>query len=214
MWKSFFLMIMVIIFGSVSENVYAQPNYKFDFGTGKVAPGYKQVLATSQYNEEQGYGFDYESKAVSIDRGGNDALRSDFCTSNSPMFFSVNVPEGNYKVTVTLGDLWQNTSTTIKAESRRLISKKITTSAGKFATVSFMVNVRDSLIHPGEIVRLKPREKNKMDWDNKLTLEFSNSRPCINAVKIKKVKNATTVYLTGNSTVTDQQLEPWAAGDK
>ena len=57
---------------------------------------------------------------------------------------------------------------------------------------------------------LKPREINKLDWDNKLTLEFSNSRPCINAIEIQKVEKVTTVYLTGNSTVTDQQLEPWA----
>jgi lysophospholipase L1-like esterase len=211
MSKIFFLIGIFIAVSAGTESAFAQTNYQFDFGTGKVAPGYKQVTATSEYNDLQGYGFDYNSQVIAIDRGGNDALRSDFCTSNSPFFFSVKEPEGNYKVTVILGDLWQKSVTTIKAESRRLMVKEIKTDPGKFITVSFMVNIRDSLLPNGQKVILKPREINKLDWDNKLTLEFSNSRPCIDAIEIEKVENATTVYLAGNSTVTDQQLEPWAS---
>ena len=210
MCKVLFLSGILITLSLGAENSFAQRKYQFDFGTGKVTPGFKQVLATTEYNDLQGYGFDYNSQVIAIDRGGDDALKSDFCTSNSPFFFSVKVPEGNYKVTVTLGDLWQSSITTIKAESRRLMVKEIKTARGKFATVSFMVNIRDSLLPNGQKVILKPREINQLDWDNKLTLEFSNSRPCIDAIEIQKVENATTVYLTGNSTVTDQQLEPWA----
>ena len=210
MCKVLFLSGILITLSLGAENSFAQTKYQFDFGTGKVTPGFKQVLATTEYNDLQGYGFDYNSQVIAIDRGGDDALKSDFCTSSSPFFFSVKVPEGNYKVTVTLGDLWQSSITTIKAESRRLMVKEIKTAPGKFATVSFMVNIRDSLLPNGQKVILKPREINQLDWDNKLTLEFSNSRPCIDAIEIQKVENVTTVYLTGNSTVTDQQLEPWA----
>jgi lysophospholipase L1-like esterase len=210
MFKMLFLAGIATTLFAETENVFAQASYKFDFGTGKVAGGFKQVVATTKYNDAQGYGFDYNSQVTALDRGGNDALTSDFCTSNSPFFFSVKVPEGSYKVSVTLGDLWQNSITTIKAESRRLMIKEIKTIPGKFTTVSFMVNIRDSLLPNGQKVILKPREINQLDWDNKLTLEFSNSRPCVDAIEIQKVENATTVYLTGNSTVTDQQLEPWA----
>ncbi|MGH2643414.1 MAG: rhamnogalacturonan acetylesterase [Chitinophagaceae bacterium] len=188
----------------------AQFEYKFDFGTGKVVTGYTQVTAITKYNEQRGYGFDYNTKAIARNRSSEDALHSDFCTSIGSMFFSVKVPQGNYEVTVTLGDAWRPSVTTIKAESRRLMVKEISTKAGQFKTVSFMVSVWDSIINDRQIVHLKPRERDKLDWDNKLTLEFSNVRPCVDAITIKKVDNATTVFLMGNSTVTDQSLEPWS----
>src|SRR5215211_1254125 len=54
---------------------------KFDFGPGKLKPGYLQVLPTTTYSPEQGYGFEPISKVTCDDRGHKDALRSDFCTS-------------------------------------------------------------------------------------------------------------------------------------
>lgn len=38
-----------------------------------------------------------------VDRGGN-ALTGDFITSNKPFYFSVAIPEGNYDITLNLGD--------------------------------------------------------------------------------------------------------------
>lgn len=187
-----------------------QVSRKFDFGTGPAAAGYTRVTALSTYRSGIGYGFDYGSTPVAWDRGTQDSLQRDFCTSEAPLFFSVRVPEGTYRVTVTLGDAWQGSEATIKAESRRLMAERIATKAGQFKTVSFLVSVWDSVIRPGRVVRLKPRERDKLDWDDKLTLEFSGARPCIDAVKITPVANAITVFLTGNSTVTDQQLEPWS----
>jgi lysophospholipase L1-like esterase len=210
-----FIFSASLVIGIVSAGIsYAQTGFKFDFGTGKVAPGYLEVTATTTYNETQGYGFDYGTKPIALDRGELDVLRSDFCTSNAPMFFSVKVPQGNYKVTVTLGDAWNASSTTIKSESRRLMVKDISTRPGQFKTISFMVSVWDSVITGNKAVRLKPRELDKLDWDNKLTLEFDPNggpgMPCIDAVRIQKVDSAITVFLSGNSTVTDQQLEPWS----
>lgn len=210
-----FITVIFLITGIASAGIsYAQSNYKFDFGTGEVAPGYLQVTAVTTYNETQGYGFDYGTRAITLDRGGPDAAHSDFCTSNAPMFFSTKVSPGNYKVTVTLGDAWNASSTTIKAESRRLMVKDITTSPGQFKTVSFMVSVWDSVITGNKVVRLKSRELDKLDWDNKLTLEFDPNggpgMPCIDAVEIQKADSVITVFLSGNSTVTDQQLEPWS----
>ena len=182
----------------------------FDFGPGKVAPGYTQVLQTTTYSEELGYGFEPNSGVSCVDRGGRDALRSDLCNSDKPFFFSVALPEGNYSVTITFGDQSAETVTTVKAELRRLMLEEVHTAAGKFVTRSFMVNVRIPQISTGGEVKLKDREKTSelWAWDEKLTLEFSNKRPSISAIEIVKV-TATTLFLLGDSTVCDQALEPY-----
>src|SRR5712692_9515959 len=114
-----------------------QANWKFDFGPGKVAPGYKQILANTLYSKELGYGFEPGAKVACLDRGGKDALRSDFCASDQPFYFSVALPEGNYSVAVTLGDAQEETTTTIKAELRRLMLERVQTARGKFVTRTF-----------------------------------------------------------------------------
>jgi lysophospholipase L1-like esterase len=186
--------------------------FKFDFGSGKVAPGYLQVLPTTVYTKELGYGFDLGSKVTAVNRDGDDPLRGGFCTSDQPFFFSVDVPEGNYNVSVTLGDLSGETTTTVKAESRRLMLEHVRTAPGKFETRTFTVNVRTPKIASGGEVRLKSREQGPplvLHWDNKLTLEFNDTRPCVCALEIAKIEDAITVYLMGDSTVTDQTREPW-----
>src|ERR1035438_3193349 len=85
---------------------------QFDFAPGKAAPGFQKVLPGTAYSEETGYGFD-------------DAA------TQPPFYFSVRVPEeGNYRVTVTLGDPAANSVTTIKAELRRLMLERVRVPAG------------------------------------------------------------------------------------
>lgn len=195
--------------------------YRFDFGSGVTAPGYLHVDALTNYTTEAGYGFDLGTKCIAVDRSGSNkgahsemaALETDFCRVAGSMFFSVKLPEGIYRVTATLGDLNGASKTTIKAESRRLMVKKLITRKGEFQKVRFLVRIWDSVISPGKFIDLKSREKGKLDYDNKLTLEFSNTRPCLAALEIEPVQpeKAITVFLSGNSTVTNQQLEPWAS---
>ncbi len=189
----------------------ARTSFRFMFGPGKPAPGYVQVSAATAYTKELGYGFDLGSRVEAVDRGGDDALRAGFCTSDKPFFFSVALPEGNYNVTVTLGDRNGGSTTTVKAELRRLLLEKVHTEAGKFETRTFTVNVRTPKIATGGEVRLKDREKSaeSLAWDEKLTLEFNNTRPCLCALEITRVEGAVTVYILGDSTVCDQPREPW-----
>jgi lysophospholipase L1-like esterase len=187
-----------------------QTSWKFDFGPGRVAPGYTQVLANTIYSKELGYGFEPGAKVTCLDHGGKDALRSDFCASNQPFYFSVALPEGNYEVTATLGDAQEETTTTIKAELRRLMIERVQTARGKFVKRTFTVNVRTpQLIGDGE-VKLKNREKTTewWAWDEKLTLEFNNSHPSVCAIEITRV-DVPTIYLLGDSTVCDQPSEPY-----
>jgi len=184
-------------------------DYKFDFGPGKVEPGWTQVPPTATYGPGVGHGFEPGSKVVGVDRGGDDPLRDDYCTGDGPFSFSVAVPEGNYRVKVTLGDRAGESAATIKAESRRLMVESARTAQGEFTTRTFTLNVRDSKIGPGGQVRLKGRENGVLHWDDKLTLEFNGPHPCVCAVEIARADDAVTVYLAGDSTVTDQPREPW-----
>jgi len=193
--------------------------YKFDFGPGAVADGYLPVLPATVYTSELGYGFEPGAAVNGVDRGGADPLRGDFITSDRPFFFSARVPvEGNYRVTVTLGDAAGETTTTIKAELRRLMTEKVHTAPGQFATVSFIVNTRTSQIAPtgdikaGEVKLKAPREsiQEGWAWDDRITLEFSNARAAVCAIEITKV-DVPTVFLLGDSTVCDQSREPYAS---
>ena len=185
--------------------------FKFDFGPGKAAAGYQQVLPTATYSDAAGYGFDFGTAPTGVDRGGPDARRGDFVTSPQPFYFSVKLPEGNYTVTVTLGDLKGPSSTFMKAESRRLLLETTTTKPGQFLTQTFTLNVKSRRINDTETVSLKPRELHKLDWDDRLTLEFDGANPCLAALEIAPAPQAVTVFLAGNSTVVNQDDEPWAA---
>lgn len=199
----------------VSKSVVAQTSYKFDFGSGKAAPGYIQITPASRFSYQTGYGFDQGSEVTSIDRGGN-SLTGDFITSSRPFYFSVKLPDGNYDVKLILGDSKGISATTVRTECRRLMLESIRTAKGKIVTQSFTVHVKDSIIRDAQgnkisRVRLKPREVSYLHWDNLLTIEFNDSLPKVCAVEITPNKTATTIFLAGNSTVVDQDREPWAA---
>ncbi len=201
---------LVLLSNSQAMSAPEPPFRKFDFGPGEVAPGYTQVLPTNIYSRELGYGFEPGAAVVGVDRGGKDALRQDFCTSDRPFYFSVALPEGNYRVRVTLGDLKSATTNTLKAELRRLMVEKIETTPGRFFTTTFVVNVRTPGFAGGE-VKLKDRERTSeiWAWDEKLTLEFNGSRPCVCTIEIEPADKLPTVFLLGDSTVCDQPKEPW-----
>ena len=190
----------------------ARTSFKFAFGPGKVEAGQIQITPDTSYTPERGYGLDFGSKVEGVDRGGNDALRSHFVTSDKPFYFSVDVPEGNYDVTVTLGDSQGESTTTVLAETRRPTVIGLHTDKGKFETRTFTTNVHNSFLRNGKQIGLTQRERTggpkggmflHLDGD-KLTLQFADKRPCVCAVDIVKNDSAPTLFLCGDSTVTDQ----------
>lgn len=185
-----------------------QRTWKFDFG-GDALPGYIAVPPDSAFNEKTGYGFEKGATVTTVQRGGTNPLHDGFVTSEKPFAFSAAVPEGIYRVTVMLGDEEGISTTTIKAESRRLMLEKAQTAAGQFTTSTFSVAVKRPALKSGLAVKLKPDEQGSRDWDEKLTLEFSNSRPCLCTIEIVPAEKVTTLYITGDSTVTDQRHEPY-----
>jgi lysophospholipase L1-like esterase len=203
------LAFLVFIGGALVS--FAQSGVKFDFGPGKVAPGYKQVLADTIYTRKRGYGFEPGATVTCLKRASRNALRSDLCTSEKPFYFSVALPEGNYLVSVTFGDLASSTVTTVKAELRRLMVERVETAKGRFETRTFAVNIRTPSIAGGGEVKLKDREKSTeaWAWDEKLTLEFNNSHPAVSSIEIHRADFLPTIYLLGDSTVCDQPSEPY-----
>jgi lysophospholipase L1-like esterase len=211
-------MKIVFVILSLFCNVAIQAqhtSFKFDFGTNKTAAGYLTVTPETKFTYQTGYGFDQGSVVTSVDRGGN-GLTGDYITSNKPFYFSVKLPEGNYDVKLLLGDTKGTSATTVRTECRRLMLENIRTVKGKITAQTFTVHVKDSLIRDanGRVinkVRLKEREARYLHWDNLLTIEFNDSLPKVCAVEITPNKTATTIFLAGNSTVVDQDKEPWAS---
>lgn len=141
------LWAMVSIFiGTVSAQT-TLVSYKFKFGlaSNPTPAGYIRVSPKNLYNDADTlvagyYGFEnwQHNRLGVVDRGGSDTLHRDFITNfdstnlgalylNSPFYFSVNVPEGKYRVHVTMGDPNDTAITTIQAESRRLLLKDFKT---------------------------------------------------------------------------------------
>lgn len=184
---------------------------------GVATAGQRTLTATTIYTKD----------AAGWDLGMAPTITNGVCTSagetnstpgvppsaSRPFFFSIPVPEGNYRVTLTLGGV-QASTVTVRAEARRLYVEKLPIAAGTTATRELDVNVRvPEFTRPDGSagkVRLKPREIGNLDWDRKLTLEFNGVNPSVRTITVQPITEPV-VYLAGDSTMVDQDVEPWAS---
>ncbi len=198
------------------EAAFAQTSFKFSFGNGQAVKGYTTVAPQTSFSYARGYGFDQGSVLQAMYRGAKNTLTASYITSTQPFHFSVILPEGNYDVKIVMGDIKGKSATTVRTECRRLMLENVRTAKGQIKAATITVHVKDSLIRNGQgvvadRVKLKQREYGYLHWDNLLTLEFNDSLPKISAIEITPNKKATTIFLAGNSTVVDQDRDPWAA---
>ncbi|MCR5313398.1 MAG: rhamnogalacturonan acetylesterase [Bacteroidaceae bacterium] len=201
------MLVAAILLGGAA-NLNAQTfNFSFD-GRDKTAT---KVNAEDFFTNEKGYGYDFQH----VIDGAKAAQTESFKLSDGIFYFSVNVPDGNYKVTVTLGSKKKKANTTVRAESRRLFVQNADTKRGEFKTFSFIVNKRNTTINlpdgKTDRVRIKKREEKKLNWDDKLTIEINGDAPACSSIKIEPANEVPTLWLCGNSTVVDQDYEPWAS---
>lgn len=192
-----------------------QTTFKFDFGGDRNESGFITITSISKFDKKVGYGFMDISDLKSVENGGN-ALTGDFITSNKPFYFSVAIPEGNYDIQLNLGDTKGTSETTVRVENRRMMLNNVKTKKGEIFEKQITVHQKDSIIRNQEgtqigIVKLKPRERKYLHWDNLLTIEFNGKAPKVCSVIIQPNKKAKTIYITGDSTVVDAQYEPWAS---
>ena len=181
----------VMLLGGLAAAARAETPQPLDYDLGEPL---------GAYTAERGYGFDLDTQP-----------------EMPAFYFSARVPEGNWRVTVTLGGE-RESETTVRAESRRLMLEKVRTRPGETVEGSFVVNVRTPRLDPpppnapgGDRVRLNDREVGVLHWDDKLTLEFSSTSPAVRRVRIEPAKDVVTLFLAGDSTVTDQPYEPAAS---
>lgn len=184
----------------------AQTAQSFTCGEERSGNSQRLTSASRFVDSSSGFGFDLVASPVEFTHGS--------CASDKPFFFSVAEPDGNYQVTLVLGSS-KSSVTTVRAESRRLFVDRMDVPAGTSKTVVFNVNVRAETIAgaaPSEDkVKLKPREIGALDWDHKLTLELNGTHPAIRSISVRPITGVPVVYLAGDSTVVDQDKEPWAA---
>ncbi|MCA9081326.1 MAG: rhamnogalacturonan acetylesterase, partial [Planctomycetaceae bacterium] len=170
--------------------------YRFHFGNANDRDERTLVTTTTEYTAERDYGF--------VPGVGNESVR----------LFNVDLPEGNYAVTVRLGAEDHPTETTIKTEARRLMLEQVVTAPDEFVTRTFTVNVRRPGINGTDYAtKLNSRELGlplHPSWDDHLTFEFNGKRPGVVAIDIRPCRPAVTVFIAGDSTVTDQRNEPYA----
>jgi lysophospholipase L1-like esterase len=199
-WKMGLALATVVLASSAAATRGADAGSPLKFAFADK-PGHTLVTPDVKYSREKGYGFE---------EGAQVRMNGGVLTANKPFFFSAVVPEGNYRVTLTVGSPTEATDLTVKAELRRLMVEKVHLDAGKNGQVRFTVNVRTPRYEGGQ-VRLKGTRETVDEawaWDEKLTLELNGAHPNIQAIEIEKV-DVPTVFILGDSTVCDQGKEPW-----
>lgn len=193
------IVFLLSLFISHCSFALAQPLYQFDFtGKGNVKNGVVRVQPNDRYAADRDYGFDFIASPQRLD-------------AQSPFYFSVRVPDGNYRVTVTLGSKRHAAVTTVRAESRRLFVENLSTRKGELQNISFIVHKHSPRIDEQRSMRLKPRELTKLNFDDRLTIEINGDAPACAALTIERDDHVPTIFLCGNSTVVDQDTEPWAS---
>jgi lysophospholipase L1-like esterase/fibronectin type 3 domain-containing protein len=156
--------------------------YRFDFGPGRVEPGYEKVLENTVYEIGRGFGFADVTKVTSTDRETPDNLRSDFVMPGGSSF-DVDLPIGDYQVTLIAGDQTSANLMDVVAEGITR-ARAVSTAAGQFTTVSFPIAI----------------------IDGQLNLELAGADARMNALMLTKLPNRVqgqvpNVYLAGDSTV-------------
>lgn len=200
MRKSQIALALAALGGAIPVFAARPGRYKLD--CAEHTKGGTKLLAETRFEAgEQAVGFDLV-KSPQVSEGA--------CHSDKPFFVSLTEPDGDYRITMILGNKVSAAVTAVKAEARRLMTNEIATRPGKTARRSFVVNVRTPEVSADQRVRLKPREFGNLDWDNKLTLEFIGQHPSVRSIEVTPVQ-VPTIYIAGDSTVVDQDKEPWAA---
>ncbi len=127
----------------------------------------------------------------------------------------VAVVEGRYRVAVLLRGPAGETASLL-AEQRRLMAESIALQGATAVERTIVVDVRRPDLGPlpehatgGTRVQLKLREEGSRSWDDRMTLEVTGNASLV-SIAVTPV-DVPTLYLAGDSTVTDQPVAPNAS---
>ncbi|MFE5319941.1 rhamnogalacturonan acetylesterase [Paenibacillus sp. NPDC056579] len=153
---------------------------QFAFHPNETSSEFIPVTLNTSYSSARGYGFS-QSVHPSRNEDLRDSWPGDYFLQPVPTF-RVDVPFGNYSVTLTLGHPDAPSATTVKAGLGRLMLDNIHTAPGQFVRETFAVRAEDG----------------------QLKLAFSGAAPSVYAIEIERAGEMPTLFLAGDSTVTDQ----------
>ena len=174
------IVAMICVAGAEAQTSYC-------FSEGALPDGFLRVTDRMDYSDSRGFGWMPDQQNV----------------------FGVELPEGNYTVSIQFSSPEAAAAATVKAESRRLVLQSGGPAESKVRRVS--VNLRRPEIEGGGTVRLHDREKypESGSWDERLTLEFFPGTEGLEGIQIEPSEDIVMVYIAGDSTVTDQVFEPY-----
>jgi len=157
--------------------------YRFDIGLGEAAANSIKVDSNAIYSEDIGYGFMDEASVTWGSNNDTDLLRNDFAIPSADAVFSIDLPNGDYRVTIIAGDSATATQTGVIAERIQKVQ------IPEAAATGYMERTFDIALVDGQ-----------------LNLSFNGSTPIINAITIDKLParqagSQPTVYMAGDSTV-------------
>ena len=182
--------------------VHSASPLKFAFQPGQFDSSWVQIIGNAEIRVKSKYEVDYQSNNTKLD------AESTFSGK-----LSVLLEEGNYDIRVSLGRPDAPTTTTLKAEDRRVMLAQSIVPAGGTILSTFTVNIRTPRLPLGGLVQINRRESGPPPiprWDEKLTLECLGPAPGLKTVEITRNDEAVTLFLAGDSTVTEQHDEPYA----
>ena len=190
-----------LILGALSGLLQASPTLKFAFQPGHSGAECIQITGNTNFTRDLGYGVELDGAKDQKAAHSIDFLK-----------FSVLLDEGNYDLKVSFGRTDTATDTTLKTENRRVMLAQIEADRGQNVFQSFTVNIRTPALREGGQVKINGRESGPpliARWDDKLTLELLGSNGSLQTLEINRNDAAVTVFLAGDSTVTEQLAEPY-----
>ncbi len=114
------------------------------------------------------------------------------CTGTSPITCALTAANGNWDVTVELGDPASAGSSRVQSETRHYENSETATAAGAYSTLTFTANVRPEVHDGGQSAP-----------GNILNLVIDGSAPKLHALGIRSSSCAITIFIASDSTACD-----------
>jgi lysophospholipase L1-like esterase len=154
--------------------------YRFSFGADAPDPEFVQVLQETHYDSMLKFGY-VSGNELSRDEDKRDSLPGDCFLPPIPTFL-LDLPDGNYIVSVTFGNPNQHSELTVKSGPGRLMLENVKAEPGQSVRVSFAVHVENG----------------------QLKIAFGGKAPHVKTVEVVRDPAVPTLFVAGDSTVTDQ----------
>jgi lysophospholipase L1-like esterase len=114
------------------------------------------------------------------------------CTGTNPILCTLNAPNGDYDVSVEVGDPTTTATSQVAAETRHYAGPAVTTAAGAYSVQSFTVNVRQEQHDGGQSAP-----------GNILDLAITGAAPKLHGLGFRAAPSAVTIFIASDSTVCD-----------